>query len=168
MEERSRGAFTIAVTNEPDSALAEAAEAVLPIGAGTEHAVAATKTYTGQVAALALLAGYAAGRGPEVADGIRRTAALLDELLPELEQRLSEIAVSLAFVGRMFVIGRGTEFATAREISLKLLETCRVAAEPLTATDLMHGPVAALDGLFPVWTIASDDETLPAVREACA
>ena len=67
----------------------------------------------------------------------------------------------------MFVIGRGPEFATAREISLKLLETCRVAAEPLTATDLMHGPVAALDGLFPVWTIASDDETLPGVREAC-
>ena len=68
----------------------------------------------------------------------------------------------------MFVIGRGPEFATAREISLKLLETCRVAAEPLTATDLVHGPVAALDGLFPVWTIASDDESLPAVREAAA
>ena len=66
----------------------------------------------------------------------------------------------------MFVIGRGPEYATAREISLKLLETCRVAAEPLTATDLVHGPVAALDGLFPVWTIASDDESLPAVREA--
>jgi glucosamine--fructose-6-phosphate aminotransferase (isomerizing) len=76
--------------------------------------------------------------------------------------------VSLAFVGRMFVIGRGTEFATAREISLKLLETCRVAAEPLTATDLIHGPVAAIDGLFPVWTIASADESLPAVREAAA
>ena len=68
----------------------------------------------------------------------------------------------------MFVIGRGPEFATAREISLKLLETCRVAAEPLTATDLAHGPVAALDGLFPVWTIASADESLPAVREAAA
>ena len=68
----------------------------------------------------------------------------------------------------MFVIGRGTEFATAREISLKLLETCRVAAEPLTATDLIHGPVAAIDGLFPVWTIASADESLPAVREAAA
>jgi glucosamine--fructose-6-phosphate aminotransferase (isomerizing) len=68
----------------------------------------------------------------------------------------------------MFVIGRGPEFATAREISLKLLETCRVAAEPLTATDLMHGPLAALDGLFPVWAIASDDESLPAVRDAAA
>ena len=66
----------------------------------------------------------------------------------------------------MFVIGRGVEFATAREIALKLLETCRVAAEPLTATDLAHGPVAALDPLFPVWAIASPDATLPAVQEA--
>ena len=145
-----------------------AAEAVLPLAAGPERAVAATKTYTNQIAALALLAGYAAGRGPEVADGIRRTADLLEELLPALERRVSELAVSLAFVGRMFVIGRGPEFATAREISLKLLETCRVAAEPLTATDLVHGPVAAIDGLFPVWTIASADESLPAVREAAA
>jgi glucosamine--fructose-6-phosphate aminotransferase (isomerizing) len=68
----------------------------------------------------------------------------------------------------MFVVGRGLEFATAREIALKLLETCRVAAEPLTATDLAHGPVAALDPLFPVWAIASADETLPAVLEAAA
>ena len=65
-----------------------------------------------------------------------------------------------AYTGRMFVIGRGVEFATAREIALKLLETCRVAAEPLTATDLAHGPVAALDPLFPVWAIASPDATL--------
>jgi glucosamine--fructose-6-phosphate aminotransferase (isomerizing) len=66
----------------------------------------------------------------------------------------------------MFVVGRGAEFATAREIALKLLETCRVAAEPLTATDLAHGPVAALDSMFPVWAIASDDATLPTVVEA--
>ncbi len=165
---RARGALTIALTNEPGSALAEAAEAVLPLAAGSEHAVAATKTYTNQVAALALLAGFAAGRGSELVDGITRTADLLEELLPVLERRASELAVSLAFVGRMFVIGRGPEFATAREISLKLLETCRVAAEPLTATDLVHGPVAAIDGLFPVWTIASADESLPAVREAAA
>jgi glutamine---fructose-6-phosphate transaminase (isomerizing) len=165
---RARGAFTVAITNEPESALAEAAEAVLPLAAGPERAIAATKTYTAQVAALALLAGHAAGRGDELVEGIRRTADLLAELLPVLERRLSELAVSLAFVGRMFVIGRGPEFATAREISLKLLETCRVAAEPLTATDLVHGPVAAIDGLFPVWTIASADESLPAVREAAA
>jgi glucosamine--fructose-6-phosphate aminotransferase (isomerizing) len=165
---RERGAFTIAVTNEPESALADAAEATLPLAAGPERAIAATKTYTTQVAALALLAGHAAGRGAEVETGIEETARLLEELLPTLERRVSEIAVSLAFVGRMFVIGRGPEYATAREISLKLHETCRVAAQPLTATDLVHGPVAAIDGLFPVWTIASADESLPAVRDAAA
>ncbi len=165
---RAGGAYTIAITNDPDSALAHAAESMLPLAAGTEQAIAATKTYTTQLAALALLAGHAAGRGDAVAAGIAVSADLLEEFLPVLERQVSELAVSLAFVGRMFVIGRGPEFATAREISLKLLETCRVAAEPLTATDLVHGPVAALDGLFPVWTIASDDESLPAVREAAA
>jgi glucosamine--fructose-6-phosphate aminotransferase (isomerizing) len=163
---RRRGAFTIAVTNDSGSALAEAAEAVLPLATGPEYAIAATKTYTAQVAALALLAGFAAEAGPQLVDGIRTVAGLLGESLPILERRVSDVAVALAFVGRMFVIGRGPEFATAREISLKLLETCRIAAEPLTATDLAHGPIAALDGLFPVWTIASDDAMLPAVREA--
>jgi glucosamine--fructose-6-phosphate aminotransferase (isomerizing) len=66
----------------------------------------------------------------------------------------------------MFVIGRGLEFATAREVALKLTETCRVAAEPLTATDLAHGPIAALDPLFPVWAIASRDASLPAAVDA--
>jgi glucosamine--fructose-6-phosphate aminotransferase (isomerizing) len=165
-EARRRGAFTIAITNDPASALAGAAELVLPLAAGDEHAVAATKTYTTQVAALALLAGHAADEGAAVAAGIRDTAAMLARLLPSLQRTLAPIALRFAFVGRMFVIGRGLEFATAREVSLKLLETCRVAAEPLTATDLAHGPVAALDELFPVWVIAADDETLPAVQEA--
>jgi glucosamine--fructose-6-phosphate aminotransferase (isomerizing) len=165
---RRRGAFTVAVTNDPSSALAEAAEATLPLAAGPELAIAATKTYTTQLAALALLAGFAAGEGPRVVDGIHATADLLEGALPELERAVSEVAMSLAFVGRLFAIGRGPEFATAREISLKLLETCRVAAEPLTATALAHGPIAALDGLFPVWVIASDDAILPAVQEAAA
>jgi glucosamine--fructose-6-phosphate aminotransferase (isomerizing) len=163
---RAAGAFTVALTNDPESALAERAEAVLPLAAGPERSIAATKTYTNQVAALALLAGHAAGRGAELASGIRETADRLDALLAELEAPARRVALAFAFVGRMFVIGRGPEFATAREIALKLLETCRVAAEPLTATDLAHGPVAALDANFPVWTIASDEETLPAVLEA--
>src|SRR5919198_1028447 len=119
---RGRGAFTIALTNASGSELERASDATLPLAAGDERAVAATKTYLNQLAALALLAGG--------------------------------------------IAGRGIEFATAREVALKLTETCRIAAEPLTATDLAHGPVAALDSLFPVWTIASRDETLPAVLEA--
>jgi len=163
---RRRGAFTIGVMNELDSDLAHAAEIVLPLAAGPELAVAATKTYSNQLAALALLAGCMAGRCDELAGLLEQVADLVEEHLPEFEQGASSFAVPFASVARMFVIGRGPEFATAREIALKLLETCQIAAEPLTATDLAHGPVAALDPLFPVWTIASEDETLPAVVEA--
>jgi glucosamine--fructose-6-phosphate aminotransferase (isomerizing) len=163
---RARGAFTVAVTNDTDSELAVAADAVIPLGAGPELAVAATKTYVNQLAALVLLAAHLAGEGPRFAEGLRRTADILEELVGELELALPPLVVPFSYIGRMFVVGRGPEFATAREIALKLLETCRVAAEPLTATDLAHGPVAALDPLFPVWAIASPDETLSALQEA--
>jgi glutamine---fructose-6-phosphate transaminase (isomerizing) len=161
------GAFTVALTNDIDSELAAVAQAVLPLDAGEEHAVAATKTYLNQVAALGLLAWHVAGKGRSFATGIRLVAEELGELIPVLERRVVPVASAFAFTGRMFVIGRGPEFATAREIALKLMETTRIAAEPLTATDLAHGPVAALDPLFPVWAIASDDESLSTVIEAC-
>ena len=163
---KSRGAFTVAVTNDPSSELARVADAVLDLRAGPERAVAATKTYTNQLAALGLLAAHAAGKGEMFAVELRAVAATMPQLILSVQSRIANVALPFAYAGRMFVVGRGAEFATAREIALKLLETCRVAAEPLTATDLAHGPVAALDSLFPVWAIASDDATLPAVIEA--
>jgi len=168
MRARRAGAFTIAVTNDERSALADAADAVIPLAAGAEHAVAATKTYLNTLAALALVAAELGGRGDEVADGLDWVAGALERELPLLEREAAAIAVPFASVGRMFAIGRGPEFATAREIALKLLETCQIAAEPLTATDLAHGPVAALDPLFPVWAVATPDESLDVVVEAAA
>jgi glucosamine--fructose-6-phosphate aminotransferase (isomerizing) len=165
---RKRGAATVAVTNDPESDLAQAADVTFPLAAGPERSVAATKTYLNQLAALALLAAGAVGRERELAEGIRKTADLLAGMLDSIEHAVPAIATTFAYVARMYVIGRGIEFATAREVALKLTETCRVAAEPLTATDLAHGPVAALDPLFPVWTIASRDEALPAVLDAAA
>jgi glucosamine--fructose-6-phosphate aminotransferase (isomerizing) len=165
---RAGGAYALAVTNDPQSSLAGAAEGLLQLHAGVEHAIAATKTYTSQVAALALFAAHLAGEGRRYEEGILEAAGLLEAALPELEARAAELAHTFAFVGRMFVIGRGCDYATAREISLKLLETCRVAAEPLTATDMVHGPVAALDAMFPVWAVVSDDESVAPVAEAAA
>jgi glucosamine--fructose-6-phosphate aminotransferase (isomerizing) len=165
---RAGGAYTVAVSNDPESSLAREAEGRLPLQAGQEHAIAATKTYTSQLAALALFAAHLAGEGDRYADGILEAADLIEEALPSLERHVGELATAFAFVGRMFAIGRGTDYATAREISLKLLETCRVAAEPLTATDMVHGPVAALDRMFPVWAIVSDDEAISPVGEAVA
>jgi glutamine---fructose-6-phosphate transaminase (isomerizing) len=163
---RAQGAWTIALTNEPESELARAAEMSLPLAAGVERSVAASKTYLNMLAAIALLAGACAQREHETGDALRRVADLLAANLDRLEQSVSEVALAFAYVGRMYVIGRGMEIATAREIALKLKETCRVAAEPLTATDLVHGPVATLDALFPVWVIASRDAGLQAVLEA--
>lgn len=165
---RSKGALTVAVTNGPESGLGRAAESTLPLSAGAEQAVAATKTYVNQLAALALLAGCTAGRGRELAEGLRVVSDQLEGVLDPLEEAARQVATAFAYVGRMYVIGRGIEWATAREVALKLTETCRIAAEPLTATDLSHGPVAALDSLFPVWTIASRDASLPAVVDAAA
>jgi glutamine---fructose-6-phosphate transaminase (isomerizing) len=165
---RGNGAFTVAITNDADSELAGIADAVLPLRAGPEQAVAATKTYLNTVASLGLLAAHTAGKGARFAEELRAVAATMETLIPAVQERITNVAVSFSFAGRMFVVGRGAEFATAREIALKLLETCRVAAEPLTATSLAHGPIAALDPLFPVWVIATDDETLPAALEAAA
>jgi glucosamine--fructose-6-phosphate aminotransferase (isomerizing) len=165
---KTSGALTVALTNEPSSELGAVADFVLPLEAGPEQAVAATKTYVNQLAGLALLAGSAAGKHAEVATGLERVAEQMAGAIPGLAGAVTGPANAFAFVGRMFVIGRGLEFATAREVALKLKETCRIAAEPFTATDLVHGPIAALDPLFPVWTIASRDEALLTVLEASA
>jgi glucosamine--fructose-6-phosphate aminotransferase (isomerizing) len=156
----------VAITNDTESELAQAADLLLPLSAGEERAVAATKTYLNQIAALALIAACGTDRCDEIAGSIAKVADLLESALPDMERSAHEVGVAFAYVGRMYVIGRGIEFATAREIAIKLTETCRVAAEPLTSTDLAHGPIAALDPLFPVWAIASPDRAFPAVVEA--
>lgn len=165
---RAAGALTVAVTNDPQSELARACDLIAALRAGDEAAVAATKTYTNQLAALALLAAGAAGRGAELRDAAARVPELLAAAVEASEQQAPPVASAFAFTGRMFVIGRGIEFATARELALKLTETCGIAAEPLTATDLVHGPIAAVNPLFPVWAVASEDAAFPAVHEAAA
>jgi glucosamine--fructose-6-phosphate aminotransferase (isomerizing) len=165
---RRRGALTVAMTNDASSPLAEVTDVVLPLLAREEQAVAATKTYTAQVSALMLLAAHVGGRGEEHCEVLDETSELLREWLPRAEVEARSFAGHLEKVQRMLVVGRGAEFATAREIALKLLETCRMGADAMTATDLAHGPVAALDESFPVWAVAADDASLPMVIEAVA
>jgi glucosamine--fructose-6-phosphate aminotransferase (isomerizing) len=162
----SRGATTIALTNERDSALADAADEVVLLCAGEERSIAATKTYVNELGTLALIAASVGGTEQRATQALAEVADLAEFAIDELEKAVVPLALSLAFVGRMYVVGRGIELATAREIALKLTEVCGVAAESLTATDLVHGPIAAIDPLFPVWAIASDDEALPAVAAA--
>ena len=90
---RTAGAFTVAVTNDPGSELARAADATIPLAAEPELAVAATKTYVNTLAALALLAGHVAGRGGELAEGIGRAAELMEAAIPGLERSTAKLAL---------------------------------------------------------------------------
>ena len=154
---RRQGVPTIALTNDPASPLADAAEHVIEIGAGPERAVAATKTYTGELLALAILAAAwaspdgALARDPALADvpaGV--TAALATE------RDVAGIARALAPRDACVVVGRGFEYATAREWALKLKELAQVVADPYSAADFRHGPVALVDAGFPVLAVAPD------------
>jgi glucosamine--fructose-6-phosphate aminotransferase (isomerizing) len=163
---RAAGAQTVAVTNAPESSLAASAHHVLELAAGEERSIAATKTYTCTLAALALLGAHAAGRGAEMAAALRATADRAERVLAELEGAVAPIAEALAGAERMYVVARGVELATAEEIALKLTEVAYLGARALTATSMAHGPVAALDAGFPVWAVAAADASLPAVTEA--
>lgn len=132
---RAGGALTVAITNTPDSALATAAELHLDIGAGPEHAVAATKTYTGQLLTLwQLLAGGNAAALPDAAERTLTHA-----------QDAYAAATALAGHDRIVVTGRGLSYPTAREGALKLMETSYVAALAFSGADLVHGPLAMVD-----------------------
>lgn len=166
---REAGATAVAVTNNAqDSALARGADGVVLLAAGPERSIAATKTYTCTLAALALLGAHAAGRerGAALAGALRATADLAEAALPRLEQAVEPIADVLAGAERLYAVARGLELATAAEVALKLTEVAYLAAKALTATSMAHGPVAALDRTFPVWAVAGEDATLPAVAEA--
>jgi glutamine---fructose-6-phosphate transaminase (isomerizing) len=163
---RSLGALTVGLTNDPESPLASAAEIALTLSAGVERSLAATATYTNELALLALLAGYAAGRGDAVVASLRTVAELASEAMSALEKAARPAATAFVDIERMYVMGRGSEFATACEIALKLTETCKVVSGPLTTSELQHGPVVAVGPKLPVWAVASSDAVLPSVFQA--
>lgn len=142
-----QGAVTVAVTNDPGSPLAEAAELVMPLGAGLERSVPASKTYTASLLALALIsqaldpdASFEAALGqvpPALAAAIEQDGEL-DRLVPML------------LGPRAIVLGRGFNFSTAEEIALKLTETSYVLARAWSVADFEHGPIAVVEPGFPV------------------
>ena len=150
---RAQGSPTIAITNEPDSALGAAADRTIPLGAGQELAIAATKTYTAELLAIALLsAGLAGG---DAAD--RAALAALPETMAAtlaLEPEIERIALDKAGVERAIVIARGFEYATAREWALKLKELGQVFADPYSAADFQHGPLALVEAGVPVLAVS--------------
>ena len=163
---RAQGCVTVAITNEPDSPMAKAATHVIPLHAGVEASVAATKTYTTSLAAVAALAAGVSGdeeRRREltgVADGMARQLART--------AGIDEAAEAAADWRRLAVIGRGANYATAFEAALKIKELAAVAAEPASPADFLHGPVAMLDPGFPVLAIFPSPPAGAAVRDVLA
>jgi glutamine---fructose-6-phosphate transaminase (isomerizing) len=156
------GARTVAVTNGAGSPLAEAAELALVTQAGDELAVPATKTYTTQLAALAVL-GIGLGAEVDIAD-LRRTPDEVDRLIAETEatEALPAIVDELASVPGVVVSGRGIAYGTALELAIKLKEACYLHAMGLSYADLLHGPIAVVDDDTPAILVAAGDgPTLP-------
>ncbi len=163
-EGRRQGALTIAVTNAPVSPLAQAADHVLPLGVGEERAVAATKTYTAQLAALALLAVQLAGgdEREKRLNELRSVPGAVAKTLA-LEGAVVRAAQRYAYATECIVLGRGYNYATAFEIALKLKELTYVVAEPYSSADFRHGPVAIVERGFPAVVVAPQGAVYPDV-----
>ena len=135
-----QGQATLAITNDAGSPMARAAGHVIALETGEERSVAATKTYTASLAAVAALAAAINGDARLTAE-LRAAPAAVAGQLEEPVERAVEIAEPWQ---RCAVVGRGANYATAFEAALKVKELTRIAAEPYSPPDLMHGPVAVL------------------------
>ncbi len=151
-EARRQGGITVAVTNEPESPLARAAEHLLPLRAGREHAVAATKTYTAQVTAMAMLS--AALRGTQMPwNDLAALPSLMERTL-ELNAGAVKEAGRFHEPTRLIVVGRGYNLSTAFEITLKVKETTGIMADGYSSADFLHGPKAIVHPSFPILMVA--------------
>ena len=167
---RAAGALTLAVTNNPGSPLASEAELSIDVAAGTERAVAATKTYTAELLALLMLIeGVRAGTGVLPAQE-RASLAVLPELaaLTLADPAPPQLAERYRFADRLVTTGRGYGYPTAREAALKLMETSYLAALAFSGADLLHGPLAMTDPDVPVLAVVGDGPGGRAMREVLA
>ncbi len=159
VEARRQGAVTLAITNVPGSTLAREAEHVLFCRACLLQSIAATKTYTSQLYALAWL--VAAFLGEEA---LRDALLALPDQMAQTVQAAEACAPGVdayATVERCAVIGRGYNYATAFEVALKLKELTYITAEPYSSADFRHGPIAMVDEGFPILLIAPSGVVLP-------
>jgi glucosamine--fructose-6-phosphate aminotransferase (isomerizing) len=152
-EGRRQGRPTLAITNYPDSPLAKAAEGHIPLNTGDEKAIAATKTYTASLAALALFSAALSGEASLMQD--------LQNLPAQMEQTLQSVRPVLERVERYrymdhcIVIGRGYNYSTAFEIALKIKELTSIITEPYSPADFRHGPIAMVKTGFPLIIVAA-------------
>jgi glucosamine--fructose-6-phosphate aminotransferase (isomerizing) len=155
----AQGALTISITNDPESPMAQAAAYHIDLGAGEERSLAASKTYTGQLMAIALITAHLADSDDMRAD-LARVPAFVNEML-ELAPTIMQRAERFRFMTRCVTLGRGYNYATAFEIALKLKELSYVTAEPYSSADFRHGPKAMVEDDFPIIAIAPSGAVYP-------
>ena len=162
---RAAGRPTLAVTNDPGSPLAAAAEHLVDLGAGQERSVAATKTYTSSLLALAVLS---AALADDTSSAQQDLAAVPGALRAAVERTtgVEEAATLLKGGDRAVCVGRGLHLSTAHEVALKLTELTGSLVAPYSPADLMHGPVAAVGPEVPVLLVTPDEQASVSVLEA--
>jgi glutamine---fructose-6-phosphate transaminase (isomerizing) len=159
---KTAGAFTIGITNESESTLARIAGHTFLVRAGKEKSVAATKTYTGQLTCLYLLASALGApiRLPDLQRLPEWSAAAL-----KLENEIRARAERYCFMRHAVCIGRGLNYSNSFEFALKLMETCYVIAERFSSADLLHGPIAMLEESFPAFIFGPSGVTWKPICE---
>jgi len=155
------GAFTIGLVNVIDSPLAERVDECIPLHAGPERSVAATKSYLATTAAiLQLVAAWS--EDDAINEALSRFPALLEDAWA---LDWSAAVEKLKAARDLYVVGRGIGFGGAQEAALKLKETCGLHAEAFSAAEVQHGPMALAQNGFPVFVMSQADETQPGIRE---
>lgn len=151
-EARRQGALTAVLTNSPHSDLAGQGDIVVNLNAGEERAVAATKTYTTELAAIALLSATLAD-DTDMQKALQRLPAAVADTL-DMNEIIAPIAPRYRYMERSVVIGRGYNYATAFELALKITELTYTIVEPYSSADFLHGPLAMIEPGFPVIVVA--------------
>ena len=151
-EGHRQGCLTLAITNAPQSPLAKSADLVLDIQAGLEKAVAATKTYTTELMAVAMLSA-ALSKSEARWKQLAKVPGWADKILNQ-DAPIARMAERYRYMRQCVVLGRGFNYCTAFEWALKLKELAYVVAEPYSSADFRHGPIAMIEGGFPVMAVA--------------
>lgn len=148
-EGKKQGALTVAITNYPNSDLGRSAEVVLDLQAGEESSLAATKTYTAQLTILAILSNEL-NPSRQFHQDLIKLPDQMEQIFVD-EEHIKELAERYRYMSHCMVIGRGFNYASAFEFSLKMKELTYTIAEPYSSADFLHGPVALVDRGFPVF-----------------
>lgn len=162
-EGRRQGCLTLAITNIPDSPLGKAADLVLDVQAGDEKAVAATKTYTAELMAIAMLS-VALDASNDRWKELHSVSSWAQQTLV-LDEEIARMAQRYRYMNQCVVLGRGFNYATAFEWALKMKELTYVIAEPYSSADFQHGPIAMVEGGFPVLAVAPNGKVQESMRE---